>query len=160
MAPTMRAVQADITTLNVDAIVNAANEALLPKKMGLTRQCRIIWVLCLAGAVLAGCATGESKDAAKRDVAGPYQTWDSVIKRWVGGQVSDLYVELGPPNLHPHQMEDGTIQMVWDFGIDRMPGQADAYDLLPLYGGTVNCQLYFFADQKGTILRGERIGCE
>ena len=57
-------------------------------------------------------------------------------------------------------MEDGTIQMVWDFGIDRMPGQADAYDLLPLYGGTVNCQLYFFADQKGTILRGERIGCE
>jgi hypothetical protein len=160
MAPTLRAVRADITTLNVDAIVNASNEALLPKKMGLTRQCRMIRVLCLAGAVLAGCATGESKDAAKRDVAGPYQTWDSVIKRWVGGQVSDLYVELGPPNLHPHQMEDGTIQMVWDFGIDRMPGQADAYDLLPLYGGTVNCQLHFFVDQKGTILRGERIGCE
>lgn len=160
MAPTLRAVRAGITTLNVDAMVNAANDALLPKKMGLTRQCRMIRVLCLAGAVLAGCATGESKDAAKRDVAGPYQTWDSVIKRWVGGQVSDLYVELGPPNLHPHQMEDGTIQMVWDFGIDRMPGQADAYDLLPLYGGTVNCQLHFFVDQKGTILRGERIGCE
>ena len=123
-----------------------------------TRPCRVVWALCLAGAVLSGCAT-ESKDAAKREVAGPYQTWDDVIKRWVGGQVSDLYVELGPPNLHPHQMEDGTIQMAWDFGIDRMPGQADAYDLLPLYSGNVNCQIHFFADQKGTILRGERVGC-
>ena len=109
--------------------------------------------------ILSGCAT-ESKDAAKRDVAGPYQTWDDVISRWVGGQVSDLYVELGPPNLHPHQMEDGTIQMVWDFAIDRMPGQADAYNLLPLYGGGVNCQLHFFADQEGKILRGERVGCQ
>ena len=62
---------------------------------------RILCVLCLAGVLLSGCAT-ESKDAAKRDVAGPYQTWDDVIKRWVGGQVTDLYVELGPPNLHPH----------------------------------------------------------
>jgi hypothetical protein len=105
-----------------------------------------------------GCVA-ESKDAAKRDVAGPYQTWDDVIKRWIGGQVTDLYVELGPPNLHPHQLEDGTVVMVWDFGIDRMPGQADAYNLLPLYGGDVNCQLHFFADPKGTILRGERVGC-
>jgi hypothetical protein len=121
--------------------------------------CRTLWALCLACAVLYGCAT-ESKDAAKRDVAGPYQTWDDVIKRWVGGQVTDLYVELGPPNLHPHQMEDGTIQMVWDFGIDRMPGQADAYDLLPLYGGNVNCQIHFFSNLKGTILRGERVGCQ
>jgi O-acetyl-ADP-ribose deacetylase (regulator of RNase III) len=30
MATSVRAIQADITTLNVDAIVNAANEALLP----------------------------------------------------------------------------------------------------------------------------------
>lgn len=115
----------------------------------------LVLVLC---AVIVGCAT-ESKDAAKRDVAGPYQTWDQVIRRWVGGQVSDLYVELGPPNLHPHQLDDGTIQMVWDFGIDRMPGQADAFNLLPLYGGNVNCQIHFFADPKGTILRGERVGC-
>jgi hypothetical protein len=113
-------------------------------------------IFCMA--IVGGCAT-ESKDAAKRDVAGPYQTWDDVIARWTGGQVTDLYVELGPPNLHPHQMEDGTIQMVWDFGIDRMPRQADAYNLLPLYGGDVNCQLHFFADQKGTILRGARVGC-
>jgi len=115
-------------------------------------------VLCVAAVIATGCAT-ESKDAAKRDVAGPYQTWDDVIKRWVGGQVTDLYVELGPPNLHSHQMEDGTIQMVWDFAIDRMPGQADAYELLPLYGRNVNCQLHFFADQNGKILRGERMGC-
>ena len=115
-------------------------------------------VLCVAAVIASGCVT-ESKDAAKRDVAGPYQTWDDVIKRWVGAQVTDLYVELGPPNLHPHQMEDGTIQMVWDFAIDRMPGQADAYELLPLYGTNVNCQLHFFADQNGKILRGERVGC-
>lgn len=115
-------------------------------------------VLCLAAVIATGCAT-ESKDAAKRDVAGPYQTWDDVIKRWVGGQVTDLYVELGPPNLHPHQMEDGTTQLVWDFAVDRMPGQADAYELLPLYGHNVNCQLHFFADQNGKILRGERVGC-
>ena len=118
----------------------------------------ILLVLVLS-MVVVGCAT-ESKDAAKRDVAGPYQTWDDVITRWVGGQVTDLYVELGPPNLHPHQLEDGTIQMVWDFAIDRMPGQADAYELLPLYGSNVNCQLHFFADQTGKILRGERVGCQ
>jgi hypothetical protein len=93
-------------------------------------------------------------------VAGPYQTWDEVINRWVGGQVSDLYVELGPPNLHPHQREDGTIEMIWDFAIDRMPGQADAFDLLPLYGGNVNCQIHFFVDVTGKVLKGERVGCE
>lgn len=116
-----------------------------------------VFVLLLCAAII-GCAT-ESKDAAKRDVTGPYQTWDDVIKRWVGGQVTDLYVEIGPPNLHPHSHEDGTVEMVWDFSIDRMPGQADAYNLLPLYGSNVNCQLHFFADTKGTILRGEKVGC-
>ena len=50
----------------------------------------LLLVLCLW--IVVGCVT-ESKDAAKRDVAGPYQTWDDVIKRWVGGQVTDLYVE-------------------------------------------------------------------
>ena len=119
-----------------------------------------IWcAICLMSAAYGGCVA-ESKDVAKRDVAGPYQTWDEVINRWVGGQVSDLYVELGPPNLHPHQSEDGTIQMIWDFSIDRMPGQADAFNLLPLYGGNVNCQIHFFADLTGKILKGERVGCE
>ena len=123
---------------------------------------RTVWGLCLlcaAALLVIGCAT-ESKDAAKRDVAGPYQTWDDVITRWVGGQLTDLYVELGPPNLHPHQMEDGTIHLVWNFGIDRMPGQADAYNLLPLYGADVNCEIHFFADQQGKILRGDRVGCQ
>jgi hypothetical protein len=114
------------------------------------------WFLPLA---LTGCVE-ESKNAVKRDVAGPYRTWDEVISRWVGGQVSDLYVEIGPPNLHPHQMDDGTIRMVWDFSIDRMPGQADAYDLLPLYGGNVNCQIHFTANLNGEILGGERVGCD
>ena len=127
----------------------------MERRHPITRVTVFVLMLCMA---ISGCAT-ESKDAAKRDVAGPYQTWDDVIKRWVGGQVTDLYVEIGPPNLHPHLHEDGTVEMAWDFSIDRMPGQADAYNLLPLYGSDVNCQLHFFADTKGTILRGERVGC-
>ena len=130
--------------------------SLLTRRDRMRSPAMAISLLCLT---LAACVA-ESKDAAKRDVAGPYPTWDDVISRWVGGQVTDLYVELGPPNLHPHQLEDGTVEMAWDFGIDRMPGQADAYNLLPLYGGDVNCQIHFFADPKGTILRGERIGCQ
>ena len=112
-----------------------------------------IWcVLCVVSAVLSGCAT-ESKDAAKRDVVGPYRTWNDVISLWVEGRVTDLSVELGPPDLHPHELENGAIEMVWYFGIDRMPDQADEFNLLPLYGGNVNCQIHFFADPKGTILR-------
>jgi len=99
-------------------------------------------------------------DKNKRDVAGPYQTWNDVIQRWIGGNVADLYVELGPPNLHPHELEDGRIEMVWDYGIDRMPGQADAFNLLPLYGGNVNCEVHFVADQKGVVQEGHLVGCE
>jgi hypothetical protein len=50
-------------------------------------------------------------------------------------------------------------EMVWDFGIDRMPGQADEYGLLPMYGFE-NCHLYFFADQEGIVRSGKRVGCE
>ena len=50
-------------------------------------------------------------------------------------------------HLYPKEAEDGTIEMVWDMTIDRMPGQADEYHMLPLYGG-VTCQLVFFADKK------------
>jgi hypothetical protein len=114
------------------------------------------WCLWL---VIIGCVA-ESKDAAKRDVIGPYKTWDDVISRWIGGRTSDLYVELGPPNLHPHELDNRMTEMVWDFGIDRMPGQADVYDLLPLYGENVNCQIHFFADAKGIITKGEKVGCE
>lgn len=45
-------------------------------------------------------------------VAGIYQTWDDVIIRWMGKHKEDLYLELGPPNLHPKEAEDGTIAMV------------------------------------------------
>lgn len=92
-------------------------------------------------------------------VAGIYRTWDDVISRWIGKHKEDLYLELGPPNLHPKEAEDGTIEMVWDMTIDRMPGQADEYNTLPLYGG-VNCQLIFFADKEGIVTSGRRNGCE
>lgn len=98
-------------------------------------------------------------DKSKRDVAGPYQTWDDVINRWIGGNTTALYYELGPPNLHPHELENGMTEMVWAFGIDRMPGQADEYNLLPLYG-RVNCRLIFIADQEGIVKEGHRIGCD
>lgn len=136
--------------------------ASLPKGLAVWHRIMLTPIWCaiwLMSAAYTGCVA-ESKDAAKRDVAGPYQSWDEVITRWVGGQVSDLYVELGPPNLHPHQREDGTIEMTWDFAIDRMPGQADAFNLLPLYAGNVNCQIHFFADLTGKVLKGERVGCE
>ncbi|BCA54554.1 hypothetical protein W02_16940 [Nitrospira sp. KM1] len=121
----------------------------------LTRMAVTVMGCCLF-VTMAGCAA----DTSKRDVAGPYQTWDDVIKRWIGGKTPDLYIELGPPNLHPHELEDGRTEMVWDFGIDRMPGQADYYDILPLYGGNLNCQLHFIADKEGIIQEGHRVGCE
>lgn len=88
-----------------------------------------------------------------------YQTWDDVVTRWIGKHKEDLYLELGPPNLHPKEAEDGTVEMVWDMTIDRMPGQADEYNMLPLYGG-VDCQLIFFADKEGIVTSGRRNGCE
>ena len=76
-----------------------------------------------------------------------YYSLRSVRARLVQILVSRGSTKLGPPNLHPKEAEDGTIEMVWDMTIDRMPGQADEYHTLPLYGG-VTCQLVFFADKK------------
>ena len=108
------------------------------------------YLICL----VLGCASGKDPG-----VKGPYSTWDDVINRWIGKPVPDLYLELGPPNLHPHEVEEGMTEMVWDFGIDRMPGQADEYGLLPMYGFE-NCHLYFFADREGIVRSGKRVGCE
>jgi hypothetical protein len=115
---------------------------------------RLLVILCLA-LWLGGCATGPQPG-----VAGPYSTWDDVINRWIGKNKTDLYYELGPPNLHPKELEDGTTEMVWDMTIDRMPGQADEYHLLPLYGQNVNCRLMFLADPNGIITKGRRDGCD
>jgi hypothetical protein len=117
---------------------------------------RIVSVLVILGAAagLMGCA--GSRDPG---VAGIYQTWDDVIDRWIGKPKTDLYYELGPPNLHPKELDDGTTEMVWDMTIDRMPGQADDYRTLPLYSG-VNCQLVFVSNRDGIIIAGRRIGCD
>lgn len=111
----------------------------------------ILWLAVLP----VGCA-GKNEPG----VAGPYQTWDDVINRWIGKNKVDLYYELGPPNLHPKESADGMTEMVWDFTIDRMPGQADDYNLLPLYGAGSNCKLIFIADSNDVIRSGERVGCD
>lgn len=113
-----------------------------------------LWLMVIA-AFPAGCAS-----TMEPGVTGFYQTWDDVINRWIGKNKKDLYYELGPPNLHPHSSADGMEEMGWDFTIDRMPGQADEYNLLPLYGANVSCRLIFIADANGLIRSGQRIGCD
>jgi outer membrane protein assembly factor BamE (lipoprotein component of BamABCDE complex) len=117
------------------------------------RMMRLLALLLALG--IAGCASEMQPG-----VTGNYQTWDDVINRWIGKQKSDLYYELGPPNLHPKESKDGYLEMGWDFTIDRMPGQADYYGTLPMYGGNVSCQLIFFSDPNGLIVSGRRIGCD
>ena len=119
----------------------------------MTRYLSVL-VLFLVYLILPACKTGSDSG-----VTGIYQTWDDVITRWIGKHKEDLYLELGPPNLHPKEAEDGTTEMVWDMTIDRMPGQADEYNTLPLYGG-VDCRLIFFADKQGIVTSGHRNGCD
>lgn len=119
----------------------------------MTRYLPAVAILLLFSEISA-CKTGS-----ERGVSGIYQTWDDVVARWIGKHKDDLYLELGPPNLHPKEAEDGTSEMVWDMTIDRMPGQADEYNTLPLYGG-VDCRLIFFADKEGMVTSGRRNGCE
>jgi hypothetical protein len=110
-------------------------------------------LLCLF-LVVSGCASGPQPG-----VPGPYNTWDDVINKWIGAKKVDLYYELGPPNLHPHELDNGLTEMVWDLSIDRMPGQADEYETLPLNRG-YGCRLMFFADAEGIIRSGRHFGCD
>jgi hypothetical protein len=100
-----------------------------------------------------GCATDKGPV-----LAGVYQTWDDVITRWVGKEKTDLYYELGPPQFHK-EAQDGTEELVWDMTLPSLPGLAEIYDTLPLYGG-IDCRLFFFADAQGVITSGQREGCE
>lgn len=100
-----------------------------------------------------GCATDRGPG-----LAGIYQTWDDVVTRWIGQQKTDLYYELGPPQFHK-EAQDGMEELVWDMTLSSLPGQAEIYNTLPLYGG-LDCRLFFFADAEGLIKSGRRVGCE
>lgn len=107
MAPTLRAVQADITTLNVDAIVNAANEALLPgggvcgaihRVAGpeLQQECRR----------LGGCRTGEAKLTKGYHLPARYVI-HAVGPVWHGGQQGEAAL-LASCYRHALQLADDT----------------------------------------------------
>lgn len=110
----------------------------------------VLFWLCLSAG---GCAAGQGPV-----LAGFYQTWDDVITRWIGQQKTDLYYELGPPQFHK-EAPDGMEELVWDMTLPSLPGQAEFYGTLPLYGG-VDCRLFFFADARGIITSGRREGCD
>ena len=113
-------------------------------------QLAVAFSLILLGG---GCATDRGPV-----LAGVYQTWDDVITRWVGQRKVDLYYELGPPQFHK-EAQDGMEELVWDMTLGSLPGQAEIYDTLPLYGG-IDCRLFFFADAQAIIKAGRRVGCD
>lgn len=119
----------------------------------LTRRLRRSAALLSLALLTGGCASNQGPG-----VAGIYQTWDDIITRWVGRQMADLYLELGPPQLH-REAQDGMQELVWDMTLPSLPGQAEMYGTLPLYGG-VDCRLFFFADAQGVIKAGRRVGCD
>jgi hypothetical protein len=114
----------------------------------------LLWILIFLTSVWlsGGCATDHGPV-----LAGVYQTWDDVITRWIGQQKVNLYYELGPPQFHK-EAQDGMEELVWDMTLPSLPGQAEIYGTLPLYGG-VDCRLFFFADAQGVIKTGRRVGC-
>lgn len=107
----------------------------------------MLWLLPTWGCVAAG----------DPGLTGVYQTWDSVIDRWIGKSKTDLFLELGPPQFHK-EADNGAEELVWDMTLPGMPGLAQTYNTLPLYGG-VDCRLLFLADVSGIIQSGKRDGC-
>lgn len=110
----------------------------------------------LLALLTAGCATGQSDPG----LTGVYLTWDDVINRWIGKQKADLQIEIGPPTFHQKESADGYTEMRWDMTIPTLPGMAEQYNTLPMYGANVNCQLVFIADPNGVVVSGHRIGCD
>ena len=45
---------------------------------------------------------------------------------------------------------------MWDMTIPSLPGLAEEYTTLPLYGAYTSCRLVFVADPKG-VISGHRI---
>jgi hypothetical protein len=101
-----------------------------------------------------GCATGRGPV-----LTGVYQTWDDVIYRWIGQRKVDLYYELGPPQFHK-EAPDGTEELIWDMTLPSLPGLAEIYGTLPLYGSILDCRLFFFVTAQGVIKSGQRVGCD
>jgi hypothetical protein len=122
---------------------------------GIDQNVTLIFLPSLLGLMLliGSCGTDRTPG-----LAGIYQTWDDVVTRWIGRQKADLYLELGPPQFHK-QSGDGMEELVWDMTLPSLPGQAEIYGTLPLYGG-VDCRLFFFADPEGLIRAGHRDGCD
>ncbi len=126
-----------------------------PLCRSLRRAWRCVLCCCAVTAMLwsAGCA-GDKGPV----LSGVYQTWDDVVTRWIGKPKQDVYYEFGPPQFHK-EADDGTEELVWDMTLPGMPGQAQLYGTLPLYGG-VACKIFFIADPQGIIRSGKREGCD
>ncbi len=119
----------------------------------------ITWMSAVAvvGLFTAGCATEDPKDPSLKGI---YQTWDDVVNRWIGQPKDKLFYEIGPPTYHQKESSDGYTEMMWDMTLSSLPGQAESFGTLPLYGTDVNCKLVFIADQDGIIRSGRRVGCD
>jgi len=59
---------------------------------------------------------------------------------------------------HGEAVPAGLTLLVWDMTIDRMPGPADYYGLLPFTLSETG-QLFFLADPQGILLSGTHVGC-